>query len=131
MNTKKSIQPQNAPAPVGPYSHAIRAGDFLFCSGQIPLDPSKPTQNLAEMSIAAQTEQVLRNIQNILEHEQLSLTNVVKTTVFLTNLADFAVLNEVYGRFFQKDPPARSTVQVVALPKGASVEIEVVAFYGN
>lgn len=131
MKTKKIIQPQNAPAPVGPYSHAVRAGDFLFCSGQIPLDSSKPAQNLAEMSIAAQTEQVLINIQKILEHEHLSLANVVKTTVFLTNLADFAVLNEVYGRFFHKDPPARSTVQVAALPKGAKVEIEVVAFYGN
>jgi len=131
MSIKKIIQPQNASSPVGPYSHAVRAGDFLFCSGQIPLDPSKPDQILSEMSIAAQTQQVMRNIQNILEHEHLSLANVVKTTVFLTNLADFAVLNEVYGRFFTKDAPARSTVQVAALPKGASVEIEVVAVYGN
>jgi 2-iminobutanoate/2-iminopropanoate deaminase len=131
MNSKKIIQPQNAPAPVGPYSHAVRAGDFLFCSGQIPLDSSKPAQVISEMSIAAQTEQVMRNIQNILEHEHLSLANVVKTTVFLTNLADFAVLNEVYGRFFTNDAPARSTVQVAALPKGASVEIEVVAVYGS
>lgn len=131
MSTKKIVQPQNAPAPLGPYSHAVRAGDFLFCSGQIPLDPSNPAQILSEMSIAAQTEQVMRNIHNLLEHEHLTWANVVKTTVFLTNLADFAVLNKVYGRFFQKDAPARSTVQVAALPKGASVEIEVVAFYGK
>jgi 2-iminobutanoate/2-iminopropanoate deaminase len=131
MNAKKIIQPQNAPAPVGPYSHAVRAGDFLFCSGQIPLDPSKPAQILNEMTVAAQTEQVMRNIHNLLEHEHLTWASVVKTTVFMTNLADFAVMNEAYGHFFQKDPPARSTVQVAALPKGAKVEIEAVAFYGN
>jgi 2-iminobutanoate/2-iminopropanoate deaminase len=129
MNAKKIIQPQNAPAPVGPYSHAVRVGSFLFCSGQIPIDPSKPAQVLSELSVTAQTEQVMRNIHNILEHEHLTWANVVKTTVFMTNLADFAAMNEAYGRFIQKDAPARSTVQVTALPKGAKVEIEAIAFY--
>ncbi len=125
MTTKTIIRPARAAAPVGPYSHAVRVGDLLYCSGQIPLDPA--TGSLVSGDIRAQTERVLENIRLILEDQNLTLAGVVKTTVFLTNLADFAAMNEVYARYFTADYPARSTVQVAALPRGASVEIEVVA----
>ncbi|MBI5384359.1 MAG: RidA family protein [Verrucomicrobia bacterium] len=121
------IKPAKAAAPVGPYSHAVRVGDMLFCSGQIPLDPA--TGALVTGDIRAQTERVLENIRLILEDQQLSFANVVKSTVFMTNLGDFAAMNEVYARHFIGGHPARSTVQVAALPKGANVEIEVVAHY--
>lgn len=127
MTQKQIIRPAGAAAPVGPYSHAVRVGDLLFCSGQIPLDPA--TGALVAGDIRAQTQRVIENIQLILTAERLTLGNVVKTTVFVTDLADFAALNEVYARFFTSDFPARSTVQVAALPKGARVEIEVVAHY--
>jgi 2-iminobutanoate/2-iminopropanoate deaminase len=128
MTTSKTvIRPARGVAPVGPYSHAVRAGDLLFCSGQIPLEPA--TGALAPGDIRAQTERVLENIRLILEDQQLTFANVVKSTVFLTNLADFAAMNEVYARCFTSDYPARSTVQVAALPRGAAVEIEVVAHY--
>jgi 2-iminobutanoate/2-iminopropanoate deaminase len=127
MTSKTTIRPAGAAAPVGPYNHAVRVGDLLFCSGQIPLDPA--TGNLVAGDVRAQTQRVLENIRLLLEDQKLSFGHVVKCTVFLTNLADFAAMNEVYGRFFTADYPARSTVQVAALPRGAAVEIEVVAHY--
>ncbi|MBK9139385.1 MAG: RidA family protein [Verrucomicrobia bacterium] len=127
MTTKTIIRPAGTPPPVGPYSHAVRVGDLLFCSGQIPLDPA--TGQLVEGDARAQTERVLENIKAILAHENLGLDRVVKTTVFLTDLADFAFMNEVYGRYFPRDFPARSTIQVAGLPRGAKVEIEVIAHY--
>lgn len=127
MNTKTIIKPKNSPAPVGPYSHAVRVGDLLFCSGQIPLDPQGA---LVAGDIRAQTERVLENVKTILADQGLTFANIVKSTVFLTSLGDFAAMNEVYGKYFTGDFPARSTIQVAALPRGASVEIEVVAHYG-
>ena len=121
------IQPAQAAPPVGPYSHAVRAGDLLFCSGQIPLDPA--TGNMVAGDVRAQTERVLENVRILLEDQGLSFPRVIKSTVYLTNLADFAAMNEVYARYFSKDFPARSTVQVAALPRGAAVEIEVIAHY--
>jgi len=124
---KTIIKPAQAAAPVGPYSHAVRVGDLLFCSGQIPLDPV--TGALVAGDIRAQTERVLQNIRVILADQNLTFAHVVKSTVFLTNLADFTAMNEVYAKYFNADPPARSTVQVAALPKGANVEIEILAHY--
>lgn len=114
-----------APPAVGPYSQAVWAGDLLFCAGQIPLDPA--TGNVVAGGITAQTTRVLDNIAGVLQSQGLDLANVVKATVFLTDLANFAALNAVYARYFPQDPPARSTVQVVRLPKDALVEIEVIA----
>jgi 2-iminobutanoate/2-iminopropanoate deaminase len=127
MPDKTVIKPaQSAPA-VGPYNHAVRIGDLLFCAGQIPLDPA--TGSLVTGDIKVQTQRVLENVKTILQDQRLSFANVVKTTVFLTNLTDFAGMNEVYARYFTSDFPARSTVQVAALPKGAIVEIEVIAHF--
>jgi len=128
MATKTIIKPAKAAPALGPYNHGIRIGDLLFCAGQIPLDPAHPAGPLPA-DIKAQTERVLENIKLILEDQKLSLANVVKSTVFMTNLGDFAAMNEVYARYFITDFPARSTVQVAALPRGAQVEIEVVAHY--
>jgi 2-iminobutanoate/2-iminopropanoate deaminase len=127
MPSKQIIKPAKSAPAVGPYNHAVRIGDLLFCAGQIPLDPA--TGNLVAGDIKAQTERVLQNVQAILEDQKLKFANVVKSTVFLTNLADFAGMNEVYARHFTSDFPARSTIQVAALPKGANVEIEVIAHY--
>lgn len=127
MSNKRVIKPRSSPAPVGPYNHAVRAGDFLFCSGQIPLDPG--TSQLVGGDIRAQTQRVLENIEAILADQGLAFAHVVKSTVFMTNLNDFAAMNEVYSKYFTNDFPARSTVQVAALPRGAHVEIEVVAYY--
>jgi len=127
MPSKKIIKPARAAPAVGPYNHGVRVGDLLFCAGQIPLDPA--TGNLVSGGIQAQTERVLENVKAILEDQKLTFSNVVKSTVFLTNLADFTEMNEVYARYFTADFPARSTIQVAALPKGASVEIEVIAHY--
>jgi 2-iminobutanoate/2-iminopropanoate deaminase len=124
---KKVIKPANSAPAVGPYNHAVRVGDFLFCAGQIPLDPS--TGNLVGGDIKAQTQRVLENVKTILDDQKLTFADVVKSTVFLTNLADFAGMNEVYARYFTADFPARSTIQVAALPKGAAVEIEVIAHF--
>lgn len=124
---KTIIKPSNSPVAVGPYNHAVRAGDFLFCSGQIPLDPT--SGQLIDGDIRAQTKQVFENIHSILADQSLAFANVIKSTVFLTNLADFPAMNDVYSTFFKGDFPARSTVQVTALPRGASVEIEVIAHY--
>jgi 2-iminobutanoate/2-iminopropanoate deaminase len=127
MPKKLVIKPAKSPAAVGPYNHAIRIGDLLFCAGQIPIDPA--TGNLIPGDAKAQTERVLENVKAILEDQKLGFSNVVKTTVFLTNLADFAAMNEVYSKYFTVDYPARSTIQVAALPKGANVEIEVIAHF--
>jgi 2-iminobutanoate/2-iminopropanoate deaminase len=125
--TKTVINPPAAAPAAGPYSHAVRVGDLLFCAGQIPLVPE--TGQLITGDVRAQTERVLENVKVILSHEKLSFANVTKTTVFLTNLADFGAMNEVYGKYFTAPYPARSTIQVAALPKGANVEIEVIAHY--
>lgn len=127
-NTKHVIKPAKAAPAVGPYNHAVRIGDLLFCAGQIPIDPANPGAAFPE-GIAAQTTRVLENIKLILEDQGLSFANVVKSTVFMVNLADFAGMNEVYARFLTADHPARSTVQVAALPRGAQVEIEVIAHF--
>ena len=127
MPKKTIIKPAKSAPAVGPYNHAVRAGDLLFCSGQIPLDPASGT--LVSGDIKAQAERVLENVKTILEDQKLTFANVVKSTVFLTSMADFAAMNEVYGKYFTADFPARSTVQVAALPKGANVEIEVIAHF--
>jgi 2-iminobutanoate/2-iminopropanoate deaminase len=127
MPTKQIIKPAKSAPAAGPYNHAVRVGDLLFCAGQIPLDPA--TGNLVPGDIKAQTERVLLNIKAILDDQNLTFTNVVKSTVFLTNLADFAAMNEVYAKYFTADFPARSTIQVAALPRAASVEIEVIAHF--
>lgn len=127
MLTKTVIRPKKSPPAVGPYNHAVRAGDMLFCAGQIPIDPG--TGNLVEGDIKAQTLQVLENVKAILDDQKLTFNNVVKTTVFLTNLGDFAGMNEVYSKYFTANHPARSTIQVAALPRNAIVEIEIVAHY--
>jgi 2-iminobutanoate/2-iminopropanoate deaminase len=122
---KKIISTSEAPGAIGPYSQAVRSGSFLFCSGQIPLDPK--SGQIVPGDIAAQTRRVLESIAAILKAENLTFGHIVKTTIFLTNLGDFQTVNEVYGSYFKQGPPARSTVQVAALPKGANVEIEVIA----
>lgn len=127
MATKTVIRPKKSPPAAGPYNHAVRAGDLLFCAGQIPIDPA--SGNLVAGDIKAQTKQVLENIKAILEDQKLGFNHVVKSTVFLTNLADFAGMNEIYSQYFTADHPARSTIQVAALPRDANVEIEVVAHY--
>src|SRR4029079_9432003 len=127
MPQKTSIKPANSPAAVGPYNHAVRVGDLLFCAGQIPIDHKDG--NLIAGDIQAQNDRVLQNVKAILDDQKLTFTNVVKSTVFLTNLADFAGMNEIYSKYFTSDFPARSTIQVAALPKGANVEIEVVAHF--
>jgi 2-iminobutanoate/2-iminopropanoate deaminase len=119
------IATDQGPKAIGPYSQGIRANGFIFLSGQIPLDPA--TQQIVEGDIQAQTERVLKNIQGILAASGTSLEKVVKTTVFLKNMAEFAAMNEVYGKYFSANPPARSTVEVSRLPKDVSVEIEVIA----
>ena len=127
MLVKKIIKPAKSAPAVGPYNHAVRVGDFLFCAGQIPLDPA--TGSLVTGDIKAQTRRVLENVKAILDDQHLTIGNVVKSTVFLTNLADFVAMNEVYAEYFAVDFPARSTIQVAALPKGANVEIEVIAHF--
>lgn len=127
MANKQIVKPAKAAPAAGPYNHAVRLGELLFCAGQIPLEPV--TGNLVVGDIKAQTERVLQNIKLILEDQGLSFANVVKSTVFMTNLADFGAMNEVYARHFTADFPARSTIQVAALPKGAQVEIEIVAHF--
>ena len=125
---KMIIKPANAAPALGPYNHGVRVGDLLFCAGQIPVDPAQPGAPLPG-DIKAQTERVLENVRLILADQGLTFAHVVKTTVFMVNLGDFAAMNDVYARYFTADCPARSTVQVAALPRGAQVEIEVVAHY--
>src|ERR1700689_5439396 len=127
MATKSIIKPAKSPAAVGPYNHAVRIGDLMFCAGQIPIDSA--SGNLISGDIKAQTERVLENVKAILDYQKLTFANVLKSTVFLTNLGDFAGMNEIYAKYFTADFPARSTIQVAALPRGASVEIEVIAHF--
>jgi 2-iminobutanoate/2-iminopropanoate deaminase len=122
---RQVIATDNGPKAIGPYSQAIKANGLVFLSGQIPLDPA--TQQLITGDVAAQTERVLQNITAILSAAGTSLSQVVKTTVFLKSMNDFAAMNEVYGRHFTADPPARSTVEVARLPKDVLVEIDVIA----
>ncbi|MDR7866064.1 MAG: RidA family protein [Sporomusaceae bacterium] len=124
---KTIVATNEAPQAIGPYSQAVKANGFLFLSGQIPLDPV--TGQLVYGGVAMQTRQSLVNIKAVLAKEGLTLENVVKTTVFLHDMDDFAAMNKVYAEFFPAEPPARSTIQVARLPKDASVEIEVVAVY--
>lgn len=121
----KVIHTPNAPAAVGPYSQAIDCGDLVFCSGQIPLVPA--TGEVVEGGIEAQTRQIFANIQAVLAEAGLTLANVVKTTVFMTDLGQFGTFNGIYGEYFPENPPARSCVEISKLPKGVSVEIEVIA----
>ena len=122
---KKQIQSDAAPAAIGPYSQAIQAGDFIFYSGQIPLDPESGT--MVEGGIVEQTRQVMSNMKAILSASKRDFSDIVKTTIYLTDLAGFATVNEIYGEFFTDVSPARACVQVAALPKGAQVEIEWIA----
>jgi 2-iminobutanoate/2-iminopropanoate deaminase len=122
---REAVQTTHAPAAIGPYSQAVRAGSFLFISGQIPLDPG--TGQITEGGIGAQTHRVMRSLGAILEAAGAGYDRVVRTTVFLTDLEDFEVVNEVYGGYFRDSAPARATVQVAALPKGVSVEIDAIA----
>jgi 2-iminobutanoate/2-iminopropanoate deaminase len=122
--TRQAISTAGAPGAIGPYSQAIQSGDMLFCSGQLGLDPA--TGELAD-GVEAQADRALRNLQSVLDAGGLSFADVVKTTIFLADIADFAAVNEVYARFMPDPPPARSTVQVAALPKNGRVEIEATA----
>jgi len=122
---KKVIATTDAPAAVGPYSQAIAVGNMLFCAGQIPLDPV--TNELVGPDVTAQAERVCQNIAGVLKANDMTFANVVKTTVFLTDLANFAAMNAVYSKYFTEPFPARSTIQVAGLPRGADVEIEVTA----
>jgi 2-iminobutanoate/2-iminopropanoate deaminase len=125
---RTAISTAHAPAAIGPYSQAIRADGYLFCSGQLGLDPS--TGEFVAGDVAAQAEQSLRNLGAVLKAAGLTFSDVVKTTIFLADIADFATVNAVYGRFVTDPPPARSTVAVAALPKGGRVEIEAIARLG-
>ena len=122
---KKVIHTDNAPKAVGPYSQAIQIGDMLFCSGQISIDPK--TNEVFTGDIKTQTEMVLKNIEAVLAASNMKYSNIVKTTIFLTSMSDFATVNEIYAKAFTDAPPARSTVAVAGLPKGVNVEIEVIA----
>lgn len=122
---RRIIHTEDAPKAIGPYSQAIRTGDFVFCAGQVPLDPA--TMKIVEGDIVVQTRRVLTNLSSVLAAAGSSLGRVVKTTVFLANLDDFQAMNQVYAEFFGEQPPARSTVQVARLPAGARLEIEAIA----
>lgn len=124
---KKQVNTNNAPAAIGPYSQAIIVGDTLYASGQIPIDPA--TGNIESADIKAQAEQVMKNIGAVLESVGLDYADVVKTTVFLTDLKDFGTVNEIYGKYFRQPYPARSCVQIAALPKGSKIEAEIVASF--
>jgi 2-iminobutanoate/2-iminopropanoate deaminase len=122
---KKIISTSDAPAALGPYSQAVRVGSTIYCAGQIPLDPK--SGQIVSGGVDVQTRRVMDNITAVLLAEGLTLDHVVKTTIFLMDLNDFQMVNEIYGSYFKQQPPARSTVQVAGLPKGARVEIEVIA----
>jgi 2-iminobutanoate/2-iminopropanoate deaminase len=122
---ERVIATSEAPAAVGPYSQAIAKGDLLFCAGQIPLDPA--TGELVGTDVTAQTERVCQNIAGVLKANGMTFANVVKTTVFLVDLGQFAAMNAVYSKYFTEPFPARSTIQVAGLPRGSQVEIEVTA----
>ena len=123
--SKQIILTQNAPAPIGPYSQAVKVGNLLFCSGQIPLDPQSGA--IVGQTVEAQAEQVMKNIAAVLTAAGVDFLDVVKTTIFLKSMSDFPKVNEVYGKYFRAEPPARSTVEVSRLPKDVLVEVEVLA----
>jgi len=125
VTVREVIATDRGPKGIGPYSQAVKANGFIFISGQIPLDPR--TQELVEGDVARQTERVMENLKGIVEAAGSSLDRVVKTTVFLKDLADFPAMNEVYSRYFPANPPARATVQVARLPRDVGVEIELIA----
>lgn len=122
---RTTVNTPDAPKAIGPYSQAIKANGFLFISGQIPLEPE--SGQMTALDSVTQTHQVMKNLQAVLAAEGLTLADLVKTTIFLTDLGEFQRVNEAYGSYFESDPPARSTIQVSALPKGAKVEIEAIA----
>lgn len=122
---KQVVLSEQAPKPIGPYSQGIKAGQFLFLSGQIPLDPK--TGNLISQDIKEQTKQVLENMKHVLAASAITFEHIVKTTIFLQSMKDFPVVNEIYASAFSGTPPARSTLEVAALPKGALIEIEAIA----
>jgi 2-iminobutanoate/2-iminopropanoate deaminase len=122
---RQVVNTKDAPKAIGPYSQAIKAQGFVYASGQIPLDPV--TGKIVGSDCATQAERVLKNLQAVLEASGTDLEHVVKTTIYLKNISDFAAVNDVYGRYFKDNPPARSTVQVVSLPKDALVEIDAIA----
>ncbi len=122
---KEIISTGEAPRAIGPYSQAVRVGNLVFASGQIPIDPA--TGNFVAGGVAEQTEQVMKNLSAVFDAAGVGLHQIVKTTVFLADMEDFAAMNEVYGRFFSKNPPARATVQAARLPRDARVEIEAIA----
>lgn len=122
---KEIISTENAPGAIGPYSQAVKTNGMVFCSGQIPIDIA--TGEFVSDDVAQQTEQVLKNLSAVLEAAGTSLNNVVKTTVFLMDMADFAAMNEIYAKYFNENKPARATVQAAGLPRGARVEIECIA----
>jgi 2-iminobutanoate/2-iminopropanoate deaminase len=125
---KQIISTEEAPQAIGPYSQATRAGDWVFLSGQIPLDPA--TGQIVEGGIVPQTRRVMENLGAVLRAAGATFADVVRTNIYLTDLGDFARVNEVYATYFPKDPPARATVQVAALPRGAAVEIDLTAYLG-
>ncbi|HZC06547.1 MAG TPA: RidA family protein [Ktedonobacterales bacterium] len=125
MTQRTRISTSDAPAAIGPYSQAIAAGELIFCSGQVALDPA--SGELAGDDVRAQTRRALENLSGVLRAGGSSLADVVKTTVFLVDMGDYAAMNEVYGEFFSSEPPARSAVAVAALPRGARVEVEAIA----
>ena len=126
--TRTTVATENAPAAIGPYAQAITAGDLIFCSGQIPLDPA--TNQLVEGGIDIQTRRVLDNLAAVLQAAGSSLDQVVKTTIFLADMDDFGTVNTIYGEYFGSEPPARATVQVARLPRDVRVEIEAIALRG-
>ena len=126
---REIVQTEHAPAAIGPYSQAVRAGGFVFASGQIPLDPL--TGEFVAGGVAEQTAQVLNNLRAVLEAAGSGLDRIVKTTVFLADMNDFAAMNEIYGQYFKENPPARATVEAARLPRDARVEIEAVALAGK
>ena len=125
---KEIIATGDAPQAIGPYSQAVRAGNMVFASGQIPLDPA--TKEFVAGGIAEQTEQVLKNLKAVFAAAGVEMDQIVKTTVFLADMNDFTAMNEVYGKYFAENPPARATVQAARLPKDAKVEIEAIAVLG-
>ena len=129
MTERRIVRTEGAPGAIGPYSQAVVAGGFVYCSGQIPTDPA--TGQFVEGGVREQTAQVLRNLSKVLEAAGSGLSRVVKTTVFLADMNDFAVMNETYAEFFAENPPARSTVQAARLPRDARVEIDVIALAGE
>ena len=124
---KKTFSPEGSPEAIGPYNHGTRIGNLLFTAGQIPLDPE--TNQIVSDDIAIQATRVLENLRNLLESEGLDLGHIVKTTIFMVDLSEFAQVNEIYAGFFSENFPSRSTVQVTALPMGSRIEIEAIAHY--